>query len=97
MADFDVNALKEMQEWARFGKAVVEMAKSAGFVPKRQIVRTKTVEKIRVVTRRPRRTKAEMVAARAIENAARGTGEIDPVEEVMPETPTAGALDTLLK
>lgn len=95
MPDFDVSALKEMQDWAKFGRAVVEMAKSYGFVPKRQVVKTKTVERIKVVMRRPRRTKAEMQAARAVESAARET-VVDSVEGVTPET-TTGALDTLLK
>lgn len=97
MADFDVSALKEMQDWAKFGRAVVEMAKNYGFVPKRQIVKTKTVERIKVVMRRPRRTKAEMVAARAVETAARELG-VDTVEAVDPPATTeGGALDTLLK
>lgn len=65
MADFDLAQLQEMKKWADFGKAVIELAKNHGFVPKRQLVKVRTVEKIKVVTRRPRRTKAEMAAAAA--------------------------------
>jgi len=100
MAEFDIAQLKEMQEWAKFGKAVVEMAKSAGFVPKRQIVKTKTVERIKVVMRRPRRTKAEMTAARASESAAREigiTGSVAESPEVTTIPESAGALDSLIK
>jgi hypothetical protein len=97
MADFDVKALKEMQDWANFGRAVIEMAKSAGIVPKRQIVRTKTVERIKVVTRRPRRTKAEMVATRALESAKRDEGTEGPGSGEVAPTGSVGALDSLIK
>ena len=54
--------LIEMKKQADFGKAVIELAKTYGFVPKRQIVKTVTKEKIKIVTRRPRRTRAEIAA-----------------------------------
>ena len=65
MADFDLGQLQEMKKWADFGKAVIELAKTHGFVPKRQLVKVRTVEKIKVVTRRPRRTRAEIAADNA--------------------------------
>lgn len=97
MADFDVSALKEMQEWAKFGKSVVELAKSYNLIPKRQVVKTKTVERIKVVMRRPRRTKAEMLAARAVESAAREAEA--PSTDSLAEVPvtSSGALDALMK
>lgn len=97
MADFDVSALKEMQEWAKFGRAVVELAKQYGLIPKRQVVKTKTVERIKVVMRRPRRTKAEMQAARAVENAAREIGIDSPGAVETTPGGEGGALDSLMK
>jgi hypothetical protein len=89
MTDFDIGQFKEMSEWAKFGKAVVEMAKDYGFVPKRQIVKTKTVERIKVVMRRPRRTKAEMQVARETENQTR--------ESVPEKTEETASIESLMK
>ena len=94
MADNLSEQLTELKKMADFGKLVLEAAKQAGFIPKRQTVKVRTVEKIKVVMRRPRRTKAEMAAARAA-----ALGELTPTPELGDgPAPTSGsALDELIK
>lgn len=78
MEDLDIAQMKELLQWGRFGKDVVELAKTYGFIPKKEKVKIRTVEKIRVVMRRPRRTKAEMQASRDAEQVVREAESSDP-------------------
>lgn len=89
MEDLDIAQMKELLQWGRFGKDVVELAKQYGFIPKKEKVKIRTVEKIRVVMRRPRRTKAEMQASRDAEQVAREAGPGIPEE-------AAGDLERLM-
>jgi len=62
---FDLTAIKQMESYANFGKAVIELAKDLDIIPKRQMRKVVVREKTRIVMRRPRRTKAQIEAATA--------------------------------
>ena len=89
MEDLDIAQMKELLQWGRFGKDIVELAKTYGFIPKKEKVKIRTVEKIRVVMRRPRRTKAEMQISRDAEAVARG-------EAIAIEEGSTGDLEKLM-
>ena len=57
MSTFDLTAIQQMQGYAEFGKAVIELAKKMG-----------VIDKAKVVIRRPRRTAAEIEAATSATN-----------------------------
>ena len=65
---FDLTTLKQMEAYANFGKAVIEMAKEMDIIPKRQQRRIVVREKTKIVVRRPRRTAAEIEAATSATN-----------------------------
>lgn len=54
---------ERLNKEAGFGRAVLELAKEQGLVPKRAKTVVKYRTQTKVVVRRPRRTKAEMAAA----------------------------------
>ena len=60
---FDLTAIEQMKAYAKFGKAVIELAKDMDIIPKRAKRQIVVREKTKIITRRPRRTKAEIAAA----------------------------------
>ena len=60
---FDLTVLQQMEGYAKFGQAVIELAKEMGIIPKREKRKVIVREKLVVRTRKPRRTKAEIAAA----------------------------------
>ena len=60
---FDLTVLQQMEGYAKFGQAVIELAKEMGIIPKREKRKVIVREKLVVRTRKPRRTKAEMAVA----------------------------------
>ena len=60
---FDTTVYEQMKAYAEFGKAVIDLAKEQGIIPKREKRKIVVREKLVVRTRKPRRTKAEMAAA----------------------------------
>ena len=74
---FDLSAIKQMEAYANFGKAVIELAKEQGIIPKREKRKIVVREKLVVRTRRARRTKAQIAASKgAIEQTV-----AEPVNE----------------
>ena len=67
---FDLTTIKQMEAYANFGKAVIELAKDMEIIPKRQQRRVVTRVKTRIVVRKPRRTAAQMA------NDSIGTGGV---------------------
>lgn len=60
---FDLTVLQQMETYAKFGQAVIELAKEMDIIPKRAKRQIVVREKTKIITRRPRRTKAEINAA----------------------------------
>ena len=65
---FDLSAIKQMEAYANFGKAVIELAKEQEIIPKRQLRKIVVREKLVVRTRKPRRTKAQIAQAQIIQD-----------------------------
>ena len=60
---FDLTVLQQMEAYAKFGQAVIELAKELDIIPKRVKRQIIVREKTKIVTRRPRRTAAEIAEA----------------------------------
>ena len=60
---FDLTVLQQMETYAKFGQAVIELAKELDIIPRRAKRQIVVREKTKIITRRPRRTRAEIAAA----------------------------------